>query len=149
MTKIIEHQIFYPNTVKEVWDYLTTADLIAQWLMPNDFQPVIGHEFRFTINPIPDFNFDGIIYCKVLEIIPFTNLSYSWNFGPGDGTLNKSEVSWTLTGKDEGTDLLLVHSGPEGAGALPIFGAMDKGWLQNMKKVLTLLNPETSGAATA
>ncbi len=149
MKKIIQHQIFYPNPPGEVWDYLTVPELMQQWLMPNDFKPVMGHEFKFTTKPMPDFNFDGIFYCKVLEIEPLKKLTYSWNFGPGNGTLNKSEVHWTLTGKNKGTELLLTHRGFEGADMLPIFGAMDKGWLQNINKIQKLLNPETNGTTTA
>ena len=145
MANIIQHQIFYPNTPKAVWDYLTVPELMAQWLMPNDFEPVKGHEFKFTTKPMPDFNFDGIFHCKVLEIVPFKILSYSWNFGPGNGILNKSEVRWTLTGKNMGTELLLVHQGFEEVDKLSIFGAMDKGWLQNINKIKKLLNPEIDG----
>jgi uncharacterized protein YndB with AHSA1/START domain len=149
MATIIQHQIFYPNTPREVWDYLTVPELMAQWLMPSDFQPVKGHEFKFTSKPMPDFDFDGIFHCKVLEIELFKTLTYSWNFGSGDGTLNKSEVRWTLTGKDNGTQLVLVHRGFDGADVLPIFGAMDKGWLQNINKIQKLLNPEKDGATKA
>ena len=149
MAKIIHHQIFYPNAPGEVWDYLTVPELMAQWLMPNDFQPVKGHEFKFTTKPMPDFDFDGIFYCKVLDIVPLKKLTYSWNFGPGNGRLNKSEVHWTLTEKEKGTELLLVHRGFQGADMLPIFGAMEKGWLQNINKIQKLLNPETDGTTQA
>src|ERR1700761_8265555 len=149
MAKIIQHQIFYPNSASMVWDYLTVPELMAQWLMPSDFKPLLGHEFQFKTKPMADFDFDGIFHCKVLEIIPFKKLSYSWNFGPGTGFLNKSEVHWTLTDKNNGTELLLIHRGFEGADMLPIFDAMDKGWLQNINKIQKLLNPETDGAAKA
>ncbi len=146
MAKIIQHQIFYPNSPTEVWDYLTVPELMVQWLMPTDFKPVPGYEFKFTTKPMPDFEFDGIFYCKVLEIVPFKKLVYSWDFGPGNGVLNRSEVNWTLTEKDNGTELQLIHRGFEGVDTLPIFGAMDKGWLGNINKILKLLNPETHGA---
>jgi len=149
MSKIILHQIFYPNSLAEVWDYLTVPELMVQWLMPNDFRPVKDHEFKFTTKPMPDFDFDGVFYCKVLAIDPPKTLVYSWNFGPGNGVLNKSEVHWTLTEKDNGTELVLTHRGFEGADMLPIFGAMDKGWLQNINKIQKLLNPETNGTTQA
>jgi uncharacterized protein YndB with AHSA1/START domain len=149
MAKVIQHQIFYPNPSKMVWDYLTVPELMAQWLMPNDFKPVVGHEFQFTTKPMPDFDFDGIFHCKVLEVESFKRLSYSWKFGPGDGTLNNSVVIWTLTEKDNGTELLLIHRGFEGADMLPIFDALGKGWLQNINKIQKLLNPETDGTTKA
>lgn len=149
MAKIIQHQIFYPNPAKEVWDYLTVPELMAQWLMPNDFKPVKGHAFKFTTKPMPDFNFDGIFYCEVLEVVPLKKLSYSWKFGPGNGSLHDSAVHWTLTEKDNGTELLLIHRGFRGSDELPIFAAMEAGWLQNMKKILKLINPETNGTTPA
>ncbi len=150
MAKIIKHQIFYPNPVTAVWEYLTVPELMEQWLMPNNFKPVLGHEFQFkTGAPMPDFDFDGVFHCKVLEITPPKTLSYSWNFGPGNGVLNQSEVHWTLTEKDNGTELVLVHRGFEGSDMLPIFGAMDNGWLGNIKKIQKLLNPENYATTTA
>ena len=148
MAKIIQHQIFYPNPAAEVWDYLTVPELMAKWLMPGDFKPVLGHEFQFRVNPMPDFDFDGVFHCKVLEVTPLKTLSYSWDFGPGDGKLNRSVVNWTLTQKDNGTELLLLHRGFEGADMLPIFDGMDKGWLGNINKILKLLNPGTDGTTT-
>ena len=67
MTKTITHELFFPNPPSVVWDYLTKAELISQWLMENDFLPVIGHEFQFRMHPVPQIDFDGIVYCKVLE----------------------------------------------------------------------------------
>ncbi|WP_448702236.1 SRPBCC domain-containing protein [Mucilaginibacter sp. AW1-3] len=149
MAKIIQHQIFYPNPAADVWAYLTDLELMKLWLMPSDFKPVLGHKFRFTSKPMPDFDFDGIFHCEVLELVPFKKLSYSWDFGPGTGFLNRSEVHWTLTEKDNGTHLLLIHRGAEGSEMLQIFDAMDKGWLGNINKIAKLLNPETDGTAKA
>jgi len=40
MTKIIKHQFSYAHPKETVWEYLTNSELMAQWLMKNDFQPV-------------------------------------------------------------------------------------------------------------
>ena len=150
MAKIIKHEIFYPNPVSDVWAYLTEPELMAQWLMPSDFKPVIGHEFKFRAGgPMHDFDFDGIFHCKVLELVLLKKLVYSWDFGSGNGVLNKSEVHWTLTETDNGTELILVHRGFDGSDMLPIFEAMDKGWLGNINKIQKLLNPETNATTTA
>ena len=69
MTKSIHHQFFFQHSPEVVWEYLTKAELIAQWLMENDFQPLIGYDFQFRSRPLPDLNFDGIIYCKVVEVV--------------------------------------------------------------------------------
>jgi len=78
MAKIIKHQFFYPHPTETVWEYLTNPELMAQWLMKNDFQPIVGHDFQLRTGPILSLDFDGIFYCKVLEIVPFKKLSYSW-----------------------------------------------------------------------
>lgn len=73
MTYSINHTLVFPNPPAAVWEYLTNSELMQLWLMKNDFQPVVGHDFQFKTNPLPNFNFDGIVYCKVLEVIPYKN----------------------------------------------------------------------------
>src|SRR5687767_11726104 len=112
MTRSITHQFFFPHPPAAVWEYLTKSELMELWLMKNDFQPVVGHDFQFITKPIPSLNIDGIMYCKVLEIVPLKKLSYSWKCGPGDGKITLDTiVVWTLQPKDNGTELFLVHSG--------------------------------------
>ena len=146
MAASIKHQLFFPHPPAAVWEYLTNPELMELWLMKSNFQPIMGHEFQFRVNPIPSLDFDGIIYCKVLEIDPFKKLSYSWKLGPGDGTINvDSVVRWELQPKDDGTELLLKHGDfaiLENAG---IFNAMDKGWFDNMHKILDQLNKTNHG----
>jgi uncharacterized protein YndB with AHSA1/START domain len=150
MSKSIMHTLFFPNPATEVWEYLTNSELIELWLMKNDFKPIVGHEFQFKTNPLPNFNFDGIVYCKVLEIIPDKKLVYSWKGGPGNGVMTMdSVVEWTLIEKNNGTELKLEHSGVKGFEQLPIFNAMYKGWLENMQKVYELINKRKYGATNA
>ena len=141
MAASIKHQLFFPHPPESVWEYLTNAELMELWLMKNDFQPIVGHEFQFRVNPIPSLDFDGIVYCEVLEIVPFKKLSYSWKLGPGDGSINvDSVVRWELQPIDKGTELLLDHGGFAILENTGIFNAMDKGWLENMHKIATHLN---------
>ena len=91
---------------QEVWDYLTNPELIEQWLGKTDFKPVAGHKFRF-ISP-----YGNDSYCEVLEVKPFTRLSYSWQKNSAkDHKLFNSTVVWTLVPKENGTELQLVHNG--------------------------------------
>ncbi|MDB5141496.1 MAG: hypothetical protein JWQ66_209 [Mucilaginibacter sp.] len=141
MATSIKHQLFFPHPPAAVWEYLTSAELMELWLMKNNFQPIVGHEFQFRVNPIPSLDFDGIVYCKVLEIIPYKKLSYSWKSGPGDGTINvDSVVRWELQTTDKGTELLLDHGDFTVLKNIGIFNGMDKGWLENMHKIATRLN---------
>src|SRR5882757_2111296 len=96
----IIHRFFFPHSATEVWDYLTKHELMEQWLMKNDFQPIVGHDFRFTTKPIPSLNLDGVFHCKVLELIPMKKLTYSWRGGPGNGKISfDTIVVWTLNAK--------------------------------------------------
>jgi len=150
MSKSIKHQLFFPHPPSAVWEYLTNAGLMELWLMKSDFQPVLGHEFQFRINPIPAFDFDGIIYGKVLEIVPFEKLSYSWTLGPGDGTTNvDSVVRWELQPNGKGTELILHHGDFAILKHMGIFDAMTVGWLQNMHKILDRLNEKVHGTTNA
>ncbi|MDP4212942.1 MAG: SRPBCC domain-containing protein [Bacteroidota bacterium] len=136
MTPSINHQFFFPHSPEEVWEYLTNAELMELWLMKNDFQPVKGHDFQFRTKSIPSLDFDGIVYCRVLEIIPFKKLSYSWKCGPGNGRITvDSVVVWTLLPKDMGTELFLEHSGFSKMENLNMYTAMNNGWLQNIQKI--------------
>ncbi|MEP6465140.1 MAG: SRPBCC domain-containing protein [Parafilimonas sp.] len=146
MSNSINHKLFFPNPPAAVWEYLTNSELMELWLMKNDFKPVVGHEFQFRTNPLPNFNFDGIVYCKVLEIISNKKLIYSWKGGPGNGEIiMDSIVEWTLIEKDNGTELQLVHSGFENVDKLPIYGAMNEGWRKNMQKIYERLNTTQHG----
>ena len=112
MQKDIQQAWFFTKSPKEVWEYLTKPDLIEQWLMKSDFQPVAGHKFRFTFEPKENSRYEGIVYCEVLEVIPFTKLSYSWNGSTNDRKRKfSSVVMWTLVPKENGTELHLQHSG--------------------------------------
>jgi uncharacterized protein YndB with AHSA1/START domain len=96
----------FEHPPEEVWDYLTRADRLEQWLGKADIKPVAGHKFRL-IGPK-----GSVVDCVMLEVKPCTLLSYSWQ-RPSfkDNTPSNSTVTWTLTPNDGGTALQLVHSG--------------------------------------
>ena len=72
---VVEREM--PHPPQKIWRALTQGPLIEQWLMQNDFQPVTGHRFNFRTDPMPQWN--GVVDCEVLEIIPHQRLTYSWN----------------------------------------------------------------------
>jgi len=41
-----------PYPPEKVWRTLTTAELIGSWLMPTDFEPVLGGKFTFRTKPL-------------------------------------------------------------------------------------------------
>jgi uncharacterized protein YndB with AHSA1/START domain len=150
MTKTIKHQFFFAHPPATVWEYLTTAELMGQWLIPNDFQPIVGLDFQFTTKPIPSLNFDGIFYCKVLELIPFKKLTYSWKSGPGHGEITlESIVRWKLEAKDNGTELFLEHSGFERPGNENFYNGLLQGWAEKFPKIVELLKAAQHGNTIA
>jgi uncharacterized protein YndB with AHSA1/START domain len=146
MANTIRQTYFFQHSPEVVWEYLTNAELLTLWLMRNDFQPIPGHDFQFRTNPIPSLNFDGICYCKVLEIVPFKKLSYSWKGGPGDGSINLDTlVVWKLEPKETGTELSLEHSGFSEIENIAIYNGMTDGWLKNLHKMADRINTATNG----
>jgi uncharacterized protein YndB with AHSA1/START domain len=99
---VIEKEM--PYSPEKIWRALTEGSLIKEWLMDNDFQPVVGHSFSFRSTPVP--NWDGIIKSEVLVVEPNKKLSYSWS------TLGlESAVVWTLVATNGGTLVRMEHSG--------------------------------------
>ena len=41
-----------PHAPEIVWKTLTNKELLSRWLMPNDFQPVVGKRFTFQTKPM-------------------------------------------------------------------------------------------------
>lgn len=108
--------------------------------MPNNFKATLGHEFQFQTKPIPSLDLDGIFYCKVLEIVPFQKLVYSWKGGSGNGVFSlDTVVEWTLEKHRNGSKLILKHSGFKEIN-LAIFTGMTDGWKQNIQKMVNHLN---------
>lgn len=94
----------YPHSPAKVWRALTEPELLARWLMPNDFAPRVGH--RFTLRTDPGPGFDGIVHCEVLEFEPERRMTWSWRGGPLD-----TEVSFLLDEVPHGTRLRVAHTG--------------------------------------
>ena len=123
-----------------VWKTLTTAELIGQWLMPNDFEAVVGKKFNFRTKPMGDW--DGVVHCEVLEIIENHRLVYSWKGGSSENSKYGSQldttVTWTLVAVEAGTRLKMVHAGFRLPANKAAFDAMNPGWghvLQAVERV--------------
>lgn len=144
MQKDIKHTWFLEHPVERVWEYLTDSELLAQWLMKNDFKPIVGHRFQFHTKMIVNMGFDGNVYCQVLEIVPLKRLSYSWKGGPGKGKITlDSVVTWTLIEKDGGTELTIEHTGFAGLKNFLGYFFMNSGWKNGIRnKLAELLNSQ-------
>ena len=94
---IVEREIAYPP--EKIWRALTQPHLIAEWLMNNDFVPVVDHSFKFTADW-------GSVNCQVQTVEPNRTLAYSW-----DAMGLESTVTWTLTPSGSGTLLRMEQAG--------------------------------------
>ena len=93
-----------PHPPEKIWRALTQSPLIEEWLLKNDFQPVVGNQFQFRSTPMP--NWSGVVDCEVQAIEPNSRLSYSW------GSMGlKSVVTWTLSPAKGGTHVRMEQSG--------------------------------------
>jgi uncharacterized protein YndB with AHSA1/START domain len=96
-TVIVEREM--PHPPEKVWRALTQGPLIEEWLMKNDFLPVVGHRFSLRADW-------GAVDCQVMAVEPNKTLSYAWAaYGL------ESVVTWTLTPTSTGTHLRMEHAG--------------------------------------
>jgi uncharacterized protein YndB with AHSA1/START domain len=136
---VIEREMPHPQ--EKVWRALTEGPLIEQWLMKNDFQPVVGHKFNFRAKPMAGWN--GVSDCEVLVVEPPQRLSWSQNASgeqAADGL--HSVVTWTLTPTGAGTHVRMEQTGfrPQDEGG---YQAMSFGWpgvLAKLERVAGDLN---------
>jgi uncharacterized protein YndB with AHSA1/START domain len=101
---VVEREL--PHPPEKLWRALTQPHLMAEWLMKNDFQPVVGHRFNLR------GDWGGVLDCEVLTIEPNKSLSYTWDFAHDDAAFNlKSIVTFTLTATRTGTHLRVEQAG--------------------------------------
>ncbi|VEP16338.1 conserved hypothetical protein [Hyella patelloides LEGE 07179] len=104
MREQIKRSVFYPYPPDKVWQALTDCRILNAWMMKNDFEPSIGHKFKFESNSLPGI--ETIIHCEVVELEKPKRLAYTWQ---DNVTGEASLVIWTLTPVEGGTRLQLKH----------------------------------------
>ncbi len=132
----IEVDQFVSRPVEQVWRALTDPDLLARWLMPNDFKPVVGHRFTFRTEPVPQHGFDGIVHCEVLAMEPPRLLRLGWRGGTLDST-----VTWCLIPEGTGTRFRITHDGfdENDPGQRLTMNILGGGWRSHLMRRLLLV----------
>jgi uncharacterized protein YndB with AHSA1/START domain len=97
LSVVVEREL--PHPPEKIWRALTQPHLIEEWLMKNDFKPVVDHRFNFSADW-------GAVDCEVMAVEPNKTLSYTW---AAMGL--ESVVTWTLTATSTGTYLRMEQSG--------------------------------------
>jgi uncharacterized protein YndB with AHSA1/START domain len=122
-TVVVEREIAHPP--EKIWRALTQPHLIAEWLMKNDFKPVVGHRFNLSRDATPDVKV--VIDCEVTEVEPNETLSYRWKaFG------TDTVVTFTLTPTSAGTILRVEQEGFAADNRAAIKGA-NASWRQFLR----------------
>ena len=128
----IRQTLILKAPIEKVWNAVATAEGIATWFMPSDFQPVKGHEFHLEAGPF------GKSPCKVTVIDRPNKLSFNWG------------KDWVLTFElialEDTTEFTLIHSGWD-ADSITEFGEthaivrdrMAKGWVGMVDKLRKLV----------
>ena len=131
---IVERELSHPP--EKLWRALTQPQLIAEWLMKNDFKPIMDHCFNLRADW-------GAVDCQVLAIEPNKTLSYTWNFAHDDAAYNlQSVVTFTVTPTSTGTHLRVEQSG-FGKHQKQAYGGAKTGWKQffgKLEQVLARVN---------
>ncbi|QCR34099.1 SRPBCC domain-containing protein [Lysinibacillus sp. SGAir0095] len=120
--------------IQKVWDYVSTAEGIAEWFMPSDFKLQVGHEFTIQspFGPSP---------CKVLEVEEPTKISIQWDT---DGW----ELTFLLRDMGSETEFTVIHGGWKEEGAIvpkaqrpqsAIRDTMNQGWAGIVQKLKQLV----------
>lgn len=138
LSVVVEREIPYPP--EKIWRALTQPHLIEEWLMKNNFKPVLGH--RFNLHG----DWGGVLDCEVLTVEPNKTLSYTWNFSHDDAAYNlQSVVTFTLTPTSTGTHLRMEQSGfrPDQKQAYQGAKYGWRGFLTSLEKVLARVERPT------
>jgi uncharacterized protein YndB with AHSA1/START domain len=122
---VVERDLAHPP--QKVWRALTQPHLIEEWLMKNDFKPVLEHRFNLRGEW-------GAVDCQVVAVEANKTLAYTWAaFGL------QSVVTWTLTPSSIGTRLRMEHTGFRLPGQRQAYEGAKLGWqrfLTNLEQVV-------------
>jgi uncharacterized protein YndB with AHSA1/START domain len=109
-TRTLVVERIMPHPPDKIWRALAQGPLIEEWLMKNDFEPVVGRKFNFR--SMPGSHWNGVVDCEVLVVESNHRLCYSWNASGGKAATGlKTIVTWILTPTDGGPHVRMEQSG--------------------------------------
>jgi len=96
-----------------VFEALTEPEMLAKWFAPTDefsvhvdrFEAVVGSAYRIEMR-----HKDGDVHTcigKIQEVKPHERLAYTWSWEGGE--MGDTLVTWELSERDGGTELVLTH----------------------------------------
>jgi uncharacterized protein YndB with AHSA1/START domain len=123
---VIEHEAVYPHSPERVWRALVDPTELSAWLMPTDFAPEVGREFKLETGSAEM----GTVRGEVLEIDEPRLLRCRWS-----GVFGDTEVTFELSPEAEGTRLRVRHHGWDDP-AVADHAGFDDGWKQKLDQDL-------------
>jgi uncharacterized protein YndB with AHSA1/START domain len=134
MNDLITKEQVFSHPILKVWNAITKAEEISSWFIKADFKAKQGYQYTFTSNE------DGCTQIKgeVKQADPYT-LIYTWVVA---GTNVETTVSWKLSETENGTHLLLEHSGISnysGDTAVQMFNSFSGGWVNCVEQLSAYL----------
>lgn len=164
MKRTIRINTLLPYKPEYVWAALTDSNMLGRWFMKNDLIPEKGNEFTFRM--APQKGWDGVTYCKVIEVEPPRKITYTYkgsasgekalvcagiNSQAGDKVVKGifTDLDTILTFRLEpvsgGAGLSMEHSGFMGFKGIIVSYIMQMGWKKQLLRKLPALLKETSG----
>lgn len=122
----IELSEVFEDSIENLWQALTDPSALADWLMPNSFQPQVGEVFELSADD-PDCG-GGVVRCRLLVFDPPHRMVWSWTETEGPN-LDTTEVSFTLTPEGPGCRLTIEH---RGLTSKPEAESFRQGWSQKL-----------------
>jgi len=95
-----------PYSAGKVWRALTEKELMSQWLMTTDFEPIPGRAFK--LHGKANRFWRGFVDCRVLEVRKPELLRISWQ---SIESQRPTEVTYELLERGGGCELRVTHSG--------------------------------------
>ena len=143
---VVKKEITVNAPRETVWRYFEDPDLLAGWLMRNNFTGKLQKEFQFFAQPSSDW--DGTLYCKLVEFRRPTKLAFTWDANDIGG---ETLVTIELIAQGDSTRIKLVHANFENASLdiAPIIERHAVGWEDHLRVLGTQLAEEMGGEQVA
>lgn len=123
MKDSITKEKLFNHPIDKVWNAITKAEEISTWFLQADFKAEVGYNYVFNSTGEECSPIIG----QVKSVSPYT-LIYTWIVKDTPGT---TTVTWKLETTNDGTKLILEHSGISnyaGETAVAMFESFNGGW---------------------
>jgi uncharacterized protein YndB with AHSA1/START domain len=143
---LIKKEISVNAPRETVWRYFEDPDLLAAWLMRNNFTGRLGE--RFQLFGRPSSEWDGVLDCRLVELDPPRKIAYTWNANDING---ETLVTIELFEEGDGTRIRLMHSNFEHAArdVEAVVRRHDAGWEDHLRILESQFLKEVTGERTA